>query len=138
MRRIDRSLLPYPAGVDGFSPRVRGIDGHQFRSVRFVRDPEFSSWVQHEPGMTTTADLDTGPVLGIVDGRDHKGGGGWFFARPLQWRLGVQIAAIDPSAAFRKASRMWLSRTAAAVGHFDLISLANQTACREAEPLLTG
>jgi transposase len=76
--------------------------------------------------MTTIVDLDTGQVLGVVDGRDHKGVGDWLFARPLEWRLAVQVVAIDPSAAFRKALRMWLPRTAVAVDHFHLISLANQ------------
>lgn len=61
-----------------------------------------------------------------MDGRDHKGVGDWLFARPLVWRLGVQVVAIDPSAAFRKALRMWLPRTAVAVDHFHLVSLANQ------------
>lgn len=41
------------------------------------------------------------------------------------WRLGVQVVAIDPSAAFRKASGMWLPRTAVAVDQFHLVSLAN-------------
>jgi transposase len=62
----------------------------------------------------------------VVDGRDHKGVGDWLFARPLEWRRAVQVVAIDPSAAFRKALRMWLPRTAVAVDHFHLISLANQ------------
>jgi hypothetical protein len=38
----------------------------------------------------------------------------------------VQVVAIDPSAALRKALRMWLPRTAVAVDHFHLISLANR------------
>ena len=38
----------------------------------------------------------------------------------------VQVVAIDPSAAFRKALRMWLPRTAVAVDHFHLVSLGNQ------------
>lgn len=112
--------------VDELSPRMLGIDEHRFRSVRFFRDPESSTWIRHEPWMTTIVDLDTGQVLGIVDGRDHKGVGDWFFARPLSWRLGVQAVAIDPSAAFRKALRMWRSRTAVAVDHVHLVSLANQ------------
>ena len=70
-------------------------------------------------------DLDTGQVLGIVDGRDHKGVGEWLFARPLQWRLGVQVVAIDPSAAFRKALRMWLPRSAVSVDLFHMTMLAN-------------
>ncbi|ALV40005.1 hypothetical protein AU252_01500 [Pseudarthrobacter sulfonivorans] len=77
--------------------------------------------------MTTIVDLETGQVLGIVDGRDSdsEGVGGWLFARPLQWRLGVQVVAIDPSAAFRKALRMWLPRTAVSVDAFHLVKLGN-------------
>jgi transposase len=82
--------------MDKLSPRMLGIDEHRFRSVRYFQC------------------------------RDHKGVGDWLFARPLEWRLAVQVVAIDPSAAFRKALRMWLPRTAVAVDHFHLISLANQ------------
>ncbi|KRE71192.1 ISL3 family transposase [Arthrobacter sp. Soil762] len=118
-------LLTLP-DVDELSPRMLGIDEHRFRSVRFFRDLGSSSWIRHEPWMTTIVDLDTGRVLGVVDGRDHRGVGDWLFARPLDWRLGVQVVAIDPSAAFRKALRMWLPRTAVAVDHFHLVSLGNQ------------
>ena len=55
------------------SPRMLGIDEHRFRSVLYFRDPESSLWIRHEPWMTTTVDLDTGQLLGIVDGRDHRG-----------------------------------------------------------------
>jgi transposase len=48
--------------------------------------------------------------------------------RPLQWRLGVQVVGIDPSAAFRKALRMWLPRTAVSVDLFHMtMLLANDT-----------
>ena len=118
-------LLRLP-DVDKLSPRMLGIDEHRFRSVRYFQDPASKAWTRFEPWMTTIVDLDTGQVLGVVDGRDHKGVGDWLFARPLEWRLAVQVVAIDPSAAFRKALRMWLPRTAVAVDHFHLISLANQ------------
>jgi transposase len=118
-------LLTLP-DVDKLSPRMLGIDEHRFRSVRFFRDPGTGSWTRYEPWMTTIVDLDTGQVLGVVDGRDHTGVGDWLFARPLDWRLAVQVVAIDPSAAFRKALRMWLPRTAVAVDHFHLVSLGNQ------------
>jgi transposase len=75
--------------------------------------------------MTTIVDLDTGQVLGIVDGRDSEGVGNWLFARPLQWPLGVQVVAIDMSAVFRKALRMWLPRTAVSVAAFHLVKLGN-------------
>jgi transposase len=118
-------LLTLP-DVDELSPRMLGIDEHRFRSVRYFQDPASKTWTRYEPWMTTIVDLDTGQVLGVVDGRNHKGVGDWLFARPLPWRLGVQVLAIDPSAAFRKALRMWLPRTAVAVDHFHLVSLANQ------------
>ena len=118
-------LLKLP-DVDKLSPRMLGIDEHRFRSMRYFQDPSTKAWTRFEPWMTTIVDLDTGQVLGVVDGRDHKGVGDWLFARPLEWRLAVQVVAIDPSAAFRKALRMWLPRTAVAVDHFHLISLANQ------------
>ncbi|GGH91086.1 hypothetical protein GCM10007170_06410 [Arthrobacter liuii] len=75
--------------------------------------------------MTTIVDLNTGQVLGIVDGRDSEGVAEWLFARPLQWRLGVQVVVIDPSAGFRKALRMWLPRTAVSVDTFHLVKLGN-------------
>lgn len=121
----EASLLRLP-DVDALSPRMLGIDEHRFRSVRYFQDPVTKAWTRCEPWMTTIVDLDTGQVLGVVDGRDHTGVGHWLFARPLAWRLAVQVVAIDPSAAFRKALRMWLPRTAVAVDHFHLISLANQ------------
>ncbi|MDQ0676096.1 transposase [Pseudarthrobacter siccitolerans] len=75
--------------------------------------------------MTTIIDLDTGQVLGIVDGSDSEGVGEWLFARPPRWRLGVRVVAIDPSAAFRKALRTWLPRTAVSVHAFHLVELGN-------------
>ncbi|MFH5878428.1 ISL3 family transposase [Arthrobacter sp. NA-172] len=111
--------------VDQLRPRMLGIDEHRFRSVRFFRDPATGAWTRFEPWMSTIVDLDTGQVLGVVDGRDHKGVGEWLFKRPLEWRLGVQVVAIDPSAAFRKALRMWLPRTAVSVDAFHLVLLGN-------------
>ena len=111
--------------VDTLRPRMLGIDEHRFRSVRFFKDPQTGQWKRYEPWMTTIVDLDTGQILGIVDGRDSKGVGDWLFARPLEWRLGVQVVVIDPSAAFRKALRMWLPRTAVSVDAFHLVQLAN-------------
>lgn len=118
-------LLQLP-DVDNLSPRILGIDEHRFRSVRDFQDPSMKAWNRVEPTMTTIVDLDTGQVLGIGGGRNHKGVVDWLFAQPMEWRLAVQVVVIDPSAAFRKALRMWLPGTAVAVDHFHLISLANQ------------
>ena len=86
-------LLTLP-NVDELRPRMLGIDEHRFRSVRFFRDTVSTSWIRLEPWMTTIVDLDTGQVLGVVDGRDHIGVGDWLFARPLAWRW----SRIRPSA----------------------------------------
>ena len=59
--------------------------------------------------MTSIVDFDRGQGSQRV--RDR------ILPRLLEWRLGVQVVAIDPSAAFRKALRMWLPRTAVAVDH---------------------
>ena len=64
------TMLP---DVNSLRPRYLGIDEHRFRSVRYFQDPESKTWTRYEPWMTTIVDLDTGQVLGIVDGRDHKG-----------------------------------------------------------------
>lgn len=136
-KALNHEALTLP-DVDQLSPRMLGIDEHRYRSVRFFQDPETKAWKRYEPWMTTIVDLDTGQVLGVVDGRDSKGVGDWLFARPLAWRLGVQVVAIDPSAAFRKALRMWLPRSAVSVDAFHLVLLANtmltevrQRLCRE-------
>lgn len=124
-KALDAAVATLP-DVDALAPKRLGIDEHRYRSVRFFRTDESSPWMRVEPWMTTIVDLDTGQVLGIVDGRDSTGVGEWLFARPLAWRLGVEVVAIDPSAAFRKALRMWLPRTAVSVDAFHLVSLANQ------------
>jgi len=93
--------------------------------VRVFQDPATKTWKRFEPWMSTIVDLETGRVLGVVDGRDNTGVGNWLKARPLAWRLGVRVVAIDPSAAFRKALRVWLPRTAVSVDAFHLVMLAN-------------
>lgn len=76
-------LLKLP-DVDGLGPLRLGIDEHRFRSVRFFfRDPESTRLIRQEPWMTTIVDLDTGQILGMVDGQDHKGAGGG--SSPVPW-----------------------------------------------------
>jgi len=89
--------------VDLLASRMLGIDELRYRSVRFFQDPGTKAWTRYEPWRMTMVDLDTEQVLAVVDRRDNKGVRDWIFAPPLDWRLGVQVVAIDPSAAFRKA-----------------------------------
>jgi transposase len=104
--------------------RRLGVDEHRYRSVRFFRD-EHGGWRRHEPWMTTLVDADTGRVLGVVDGRDSAGVGTWLQARSPAWRDAVQVVAIDPSAAFRKALREHLPHAAVSVDPFHLVKRAN-------------
>jgi transposase len=104
--------------------RRLGVDEHRYRAVRFFRD-ETGGWRRYEPWMTTLVDADTGRVLGVVDGRDSAGVGAWLEARSQSWRDAVQVVAIDPSAAFRKALREQLPVAAVSVDPFHLVKLAN-------------
>lgn len=106
-----------------------GIDEHRYRSVRFYRD-ESGTWRRYEPWMTTLVDLDTGQVLGIVDGRDSAAVGTWLSARSHAWRERIEVVAIDPSAAFRKALREYLPQAAVSVDKFHLVKLANDALTR--------
>ena len=94
-------LLP---DVDELWVRRLGIDEHRYRRVRWFRD-ESGGWRRVEPWMSTIVNADTGQVLGIVDGRDSAAVGGWLAARSPAWRARIQVVAIDPSAAFRRAIR---------------------------------
>lgn len=75
--------------------------------------------------MSTLVDLATGQVLGVVDGRDSAGVGAWLAARSPAWRQGVEVVAIDPSAAFRQALREHLPQAAVSVDAFHRVKLAN-------------
>ena len=117
---------------DDVGVRRLGVDEHRYRSVRFFRDTH-GGWRRYEPWMTALVDADTGRVLGVVDGRDSAGVGAWLAARSQAWRDAVEVVAIDPSAAFRKALREQLPAAAVSVDPFHLVKLANDmlTAVRQ-------
>jgi len=110
--------------VDTMVVRRIGIDEDRFRRVRYFRLPT-GRWRRHEPWMSTIVDLDTGRVLGVVEGRSNTGVGAWLAARTPGWR--EQVVAIDPSAAFAKAIRTNLPAAAISVDAFHLVKLANDT-----------
>lgn len=75
--------------------------------------------------MRTLFDLATGQVLGIVDGRDSSAVGDWLAQRSGHWRESIEIVAIDPSAACRKALGTYLPRAAVSVAKFHLVKHRN-------------
>jgi transposase len=130
---LTAALLVLPTVGDVVVKRL-GIDEHRYRSVRYFRTPS-GGWWRFEPGgtsrsrgrMSTIVDVTTGQVLGVVDGRDSAGVGAWLAARPARWLEQVEVVAIDPSAAFRKALRTHLPRAAVSVDPFHLVKLGNDT-----------
>jgi transposase len=112
---------------DDHQVRHLGIDEHRYRSVRFFRDPHDPSgaWRRYEPWMTTFVDATTARVLGVVDGRDSTAVATWLAARSQAWRESVEVVAIDPSAAYRRALRQQLPRAAVSVDAFHLVKLGN-------------
>jgi transposase len=121
---INTAVMTLPC-VDDVTVRLLGIDEHRFRSVKFFRDPETRSWKRVEPWMTTFVNLQTGQVIGVVDGRDSAAVATWLAARTDAWRARVEVVAIDPSAAFRATVTRALPTARVSVDHFHLIQLAN-------------
>ena len=114
-------LLP---PVDDLTVRRLGIDEHRYRLVRWFRDDD-GAWKRFEPWMSTFVDLDTGVVIGVVDGRDSAGVGAWLEERSTAWRARIEVVAIDPSAAFRRAITVQLPAAKVSVDAFHLVKLAN-------------
>jgi transposase len=125
-------LLPE---VDELQVRRLGIDEHRYRRVRWFRD-DHGGWRRVEPWMSTIVNPDSGQVLGIVDGRDSAAVGGWLAKRSPAWRNRIEIVAIDPSAAFKKAILQRLPNAQISVDAFHLVQLANLMVTRVRQRLV--
>ncbi len=86
-----------------------------------VSEPVVHRWLRHAGGVNPQ-------LIPTVSGR------GW--PRSETWREAVQVVAIDPSAAFRKALREHLPRAAVSVDAFHLVKLANDTLTQVRQRLL--
>ena len=86
--------------------------------------------------MSTIVNATSGQVLGIVDGRDSAAVGGWLAERSQAWRDRIQVVAIDPSAAFKKAITDALPNAAISVDPFHLVQLANLMVTRVRQRLI--
>jgi transposase len=120
---LNAAVMTLPE-VDQLRVRLLGINEHRFRTVRFFRD-EQGEWRRIEPWMTTFANLATGQVIGVVEGRDGAAVTTWLQARTQAWRDRVEVVAIDPSAVFRSAASRQLPMARVSVDHCHLIRLAN-------------
>ncbi|HEY9376934.1 MAG TPA: transposase, partial [Jiangellaceae bacterium] len=125
-------LLPE---VDNLHVRRLGIDEHRYRRVRWFRDDQ-GGWRRVEPWMSTIVNADCGQVLGIVDGRDSAAVAGWLAERSQAWRDRIEVVAIDPSAAFKKAITDQLPNAQISVDPFHLVQLANLMVTRVRQRLI--
>jgi transposase len=115
-------LLPDPTPV-----RVLGLDETRARSVRWLFGA--TGWRRSEPWMTSFVDLDLGRpggLLGLTPGRSGAAVEGWLSQQSAEWRAGIEVVALDPSAPFASAIRRALPRATIVVDHWHLVRLANQ------------
>ena len=131
---VDAAAVLLPE-VDNLHVRRLGIDEHRYRRVRWFRDDQ-GGWQRVEPWMSTIVNADCGQVLGIVDGRDSAAVGGWLAERSQAWRDRIEVVAIDPSAAFKKAITGALPNAAISVDPFHLVQLANLMVTRVRQRLI--
>ena len=131
---VDAAAVLLPE-VDNLHLRRLGIDEHRYRRVRWFRDDQ-GGWRRVERWMSTIVNADCGQVLGIVDGRDSAAVGGWLAERSQAWRDRIEVVAIDPSAAFKKAITAALPNAAISVDPFHLVQLANLTLTRVRQRLV--
>jgi transposase len=106
-----------------------GIDETRFGRPRWLRGPD-GRWVRLEPWETGFVDLRCPQaggqgLLGQVDGRSSAAVSRWLAERSQDFRDGVEIVAVDPSAPYAAAIRDALPTARVAVDHFHLVALAN-------------
>lgn len=95
--------------------------------MRWVCDDELK-WTRTDPWMTSFVDLDLshpGGLIGLVPGRSGASVRTWLNTQTPQWRAGIKIVAIDPSAPFASAIRDVLKDARIVVDHWHLDRLAN-------------
>ena len=117
-----------------------GIDETRSRSVRWVCTG--TTWSRSNPWMTSFVDLDMsrpGGVIGLTPGRSGSSVVDWIALQSTEFRDGIAVVTIDPSAPYAAGIRTALPHARIAVDHFHLVLLANtmltqvrQRAAREA------
>jgi transposase len=119
---VAAAMLPRPpCGV-----RLLGVDETRARSVRWLLAE--SGWRRSDPWMTSFVDLDPahpGGLLGLAPGRSGASVRGWLGLQSEQFRDGIEVVAVDPSAPFAAALRDVLPSATLVVDHWHLHRLAN-------------
>jgi transposase len=106
--------------------RVLGIDETRARTVRWILAEQ--GWRRSDPWMTSFVDADTtgpGLLLGLAPGRSGACVRTWLAEQTPQFRAGIELVVIDPSAPYASGIRAALPRARIAVDHWHLVRLAN-------------
>ena len=118
------------AAADALGPAAPttmiGIDETRARSVRWLLAEV--GWRRSDPWMTSIVDLDPasrGGIIGLAPGRSGACVQGWLALQSRQFRDGVQVVAIDPSAPYAAGIRRSLPHARIVLDHFHLVMLAN-------------
>jgi transposase len=106
--------------------RVLGIDETRARTVRWILADQ--GWRRSDPWMTSFVNADTtgpGLLLGLAPGRSGACVRTWLAEQTPQFRQGIELVVIDPSAPYASGIRAALPRARIAVDHWHLVRLAN-------------
>jgi len=104
--------------------RVLGIDETRARSVRWVL--EEAGWKRSNPWMTSFVDADTtvpGRLLGLAPGRSGACVSDWLGEQSQEFRDGIELVVIDPSAPYASGVRRTLPQARIAVDKWHLVAL---------------
>ena len=106
--------------------RVLGIDETRARTVRWILQE--AGWRRSDPWMTSFVNADTtapGLLLGLAPGRSGSCVRTWLSEQTPQFRAGIELVVIDPSAPYASGIRAALPHARIAVDHWHLVRLAN-------------
>jgi len=126
---VNHALVVKAAGLTGLAPcgvRLLGVDETRARSVRWLLAEH--GWRRTDPWMTSFVDLDPthpGGILGLAPGRSGTSVRGWLALQSSEFRDGIEVVAVDPSAPFAAAPREVLPHARLVVDHWHLHRLAN-------------
>ena len=126
---VHRILVATPVQALGLAAPTTmiGIDETRARSVRWCFKE--TGWVRGDPWMTSIVDLDPshpGGIIGLTPGRSGACVEAWMSLQSKEFRDGVTVVVIDPSAPHASGIRRALPQARIVLDHFHLVMLGNK------------